>query len=415
MLRLLQISSCISGSTGSIAQQIGKCALQNGWDSWIAYSAREPRQFSESHLIPIGSLYESQLHAIETRLFDRHGLGSRLATKKLINQIEQIQPSLIHLHNIHGYYLNYRILFEYLKTSNIPVVWTLHDCWAFTGHCVHFTDVQCFKWRNDSSEHCSNCPKKVSYPASLLFDRSEKNYAMKRKLFSDLNNLTIIPVSKWLANVTAQSFLGKYPIKVIQNGINTEVFYPRSATSVQCVRDKYALNNKFVILGVAKGWSKDVGLHHFYRLRSLLNENFAIVLVGLTKRQIAELPNGIIGITHTSNANELAELYTAADLFFNGSIQETFGLVTAESMACGTKVLVFNSTACAEFVNEKTGYVLPVGGLDDFVPELYKIATKTNNRGIINEDCVNYVRTHLDKNKKYQEYVNLYNTLVESL
>lgn len=412
MPKLFQINECLTGSTGSIAQNIGEKAIADGWESWIAYSSRNLESKSRSHLIPIGSKFESQLHAIDTRLFDRHGLGSRRATKQFIETIENINPDVIHLHNIHGYYLNIEILFDFLCRVQIPVVWTLHDCWAFTGHCVHYTDVNCNKWRNDSLVHCCDCPKKSSYPASLFFDRSSSNYSLKQRLFTSVGNMTIVPVSHWLGSVVADSFLGKYPIKVIQNGINTNTFYPRP-NAVSGVRKKYNLGEKFIILGVAKGWSEDVGLHDFYWLRkNLPQEDYAIVMVGLTPKQISSLPEGITGITHTWDANELAEIYTSADMFFNGSFQETFGLVTAESMACGTPVIVYNETACPEIVqNQKTGFIFEKGDRNGILNKIVELS-HSQPRSFICEECASFVKNNLNKENKYKEYIKLYNSLI---
>ena len=412
MKKILQISSCLSGSTGRIAQQIGDKAIENGWESWIAYSGREPSIPSKSNVFPIGSLFVSKIHAIETRLFDRHGLGSRKSTKKLVERIKDIKPDIIHLHNIHGYYINIEVLFHYLSKANIPVVWTLHDCWAFTGHCVHFTDVNCYKWRNDATVHCCNCPKKKGYPASYLLDRSRSNYKLKKQLFTNVKNLTIVPVSYWLGRVTAESFLGKYPIHVIQNGIDIKTFYPRT-DMVAAIRAKYGWQGKYVVLGVATGWSEDVGLSTFYRLRENLDESIAVAMVGLTEKQKAVLPKGITGILRTHNADELAEIYTASDILFNGSFQETFGLVTAEAMACGTPAIVYDSTACPEIVNNNRGRVIPVGDFDRLISAILSIRELSETeRANMSATCTQYVRENLDKNNKYQEYIKLYNSLI---
>jgi len=412
MPKLLQINSCIKGSTGSIAQNIGELAIEHGWESWIAYSGREPLSESQSHLLVVGSRYVSQLHALGTRLFDRHGLGSRSATKELVERIKEIRPDIIHLHNIHGYYLNIEHLFNYLSISCIPVVWTLHDCWAFTGHCVHFTDVNCYKWKDKAQEHCCNCPKKKGYPTSYFLDRSKENYILKKQLFTSVKKLTIVPVSYWLGDVTSESFLGKYPINVIQNGININTFYPRK-DRVKEVREKYGWKDKFVILGVATGWSEDVGMSIFFKLRYSLDDQYAIVMVGLTEKQKSQLPKGITGFLRTQNADELAEIYTASNVLFNGSYQETFGLVTAEAMACGTPVIVYDSTACPEIVDNDRGRIIPVGDfgkLLEAISSLKEMPVAEKER--MSKTCVEYVNTHLDKNYKYQEYINLYNSLL---
>ncbi len=415
MPTVLQINSCIKGSTGSIAQNIGNMAISHGWDSWIAYSAREPKSYSNSNIIQIGSCFESQIHALKTRLFDLHGFGSRHATKNFVKTIQEIHPDIIHLHNIHGYYINIEVLFNYLAKTDVPIVWTLHDCWAFTGHCVHFTDVDCNKWIYDLNKgnnlYCNHCPKKKGYPSSLFWDRSRINYNKKCSLFTSPKNLTIVPVSHWLGSVVEKSFLNKYPIHVIQNGIDTNTFSPR-VSAVERLREQYHLYDKFVIIGVAKGWSNDVGLDIFYKLRKQLSDNYAIIMVGLSKKQMSKLPSGIIGIPHTE-PSELAELYSVADVLFNGSYQETFGLVTAEAMACGTPAIVYNSTACPEIVDNERGRIIPVGNFDKLIEAIKSLyilpqQEKTN----MSIQCTKFVNDKLKKEIKYQEYIHLYNSLL---
>ncbi len=407
MKRLLQINTCITQSTGRIAQQIGEKAISDGWESYIAFPARAPKVESKSKLIVIGTKVDQYIHALMTRIFDCCGFLSRRATKQLIKQIEAIHPNVIHLHNIHGYYLNIPVLFDYLKKSGIPVVWTLHDCWAFTGHCVHYTCVSCFKWKSE----CYDCPRKKTYPNSFLLDRSKQNFELKKRAYENMPNITLVPVSHWLGREVSQSMLGKYSIHVIQNGIDVNVFRPRRE-SVAGVRERYGLCGKYVVLGVATGWSEEVGLSTFFRLRKQLSADFAIVMVGCTPNILKQLPDGIIGISRTNNVDELAEIYSAADILFNASYQETFGLVTAEAMACGTPVIVYDSTACSEIVTSETGYIAEVK--DEIQVLNYILEDKmldSTQRRVRSEKCRQYAIAHFDKNIKYQEYIKLYNSL----
>ena len=277
MKKLLQINSVVnSGSTGRIAEEIGQTAIAAGWESYIAYG-RNNRP-SQSKLIKIGSDLDIKMHGLQTRLFDRHGLGSKSATQELVEKIEKIKPDIIHLHNIHGYYINIEILFKYLQNTNIPVVWTFHDCWPITGHCSYFSFVGCDKWKTQ----CFSCPQKTDYPASWFIDRSEKNFNLKKKLFTSLPNVTLVPVSKWLYGILEESFLQNYPLKVIHNGINTEVFRPSTGDAF---RAKHHFDNKFILLGVASVWSPRKGLKDFIALSKVLNNDFQIVLVGLTRKR----------------------------------------------------------------------------------------------------------------------------------
>lgn len=404
MAKLLQINTCITQSTGRIAQQIGEEAMSEGWDSYIAFPAREPITASRSKLIHIGWKADQYFHALMSRIFDCCGFLSRYSTKKLIKQIETIKPDVIQLHNIHGYYLNIPILFKYLKRSGIPVVWTLHDCWAFTGHCVHYTCVNCMKWKTG----CYDCPRKKTYPTSFVFDRSKQNYIAKKKAYANMPNLTIVPVSYWLGDVTSQSMLGQYSIHVIQNGIDMNVFRPRT-DAIAKVRKQYGLESKYVILGVATGWSEEVGLSTFFRLRKHLPSHFAIVMVGCTQEILKQLPEGIVGISRTNNVDELAEIYSAVDILFNGSYQETFGLVTAEALSCGTPVIVYNATACSEIVTVETGYIAEPKNEE----QVLKYIVEDSNlcvelRKSRSQKCRDYALQHFDREKKYQEYIHLY-------
>lgn len=410
MPKLLQINSCINRSTGRIAQQLGETAIDAGWESWIAYSARSECVPSKSNLIRVGSQLDARSHAIQTRLFDNHGLCSNISTRHLIRKIQDVAPDVIHLHNIHGYYLNYEILFNFLSLYGKPVVWTIHDCWAFSGHCVHYTDVNCNKWKSASLEHCSKCPKLRDYPTSYLFDRSAKNYIQKRRAFNSVNNLTLVPVSYWLGDVLKESFIGRYPIKVIQNGVDLNTFYPREGMKF---RMKHHIEDKYIVLGVATGWSENVGLSDFIRLSQVLDERFQVVMVGTTPAIDKMLPKNIISVNRTNDVNELAQIYSEANILFNGSFMETFGLVTAEAIACGTPALVYNSTACPEIVTKDTGYVVSPKAFDAVVATLMEdINIPTELRKEHKKICQEYAARHFDKNAKYKEYINLYNSLL---
>ncbi len=287
--------------------------MANGWESYIAYG-RNSRP-SKSKLIKIGTRWDIFKHLIKTRLFDKHCFGSIKATIQFIHQIEQINPVIIHLHNIHGYYLNIEVLFNYLNKADIPVVWTLHDCWAMTGHCAHFDFVGCEKWKT----LCYDCPQKTAYPATFLIDRSKKNHHLKKELFTSVKNLTIVPVSKWLGGVVDQSFLSKFPIQVINNGVDLETFSPQNNTEE--IRKKYGIGSRFMLMGVATSWSDRKGLDDYVNLSKTFINKCIIVLVGLSSVQIKSLPNNIIGIPRTENILELTKLYSAADIILNLSAE----------------------------------------------------------------------------------------------
>lgn len=403
MKKLLQINSVVnSGSTGRIAEEIAHTAIASGWESYIAFGRNE--RYSESNLIRIGNNLGIKMHGLQTRLFDRHGLGSVKSTKLFIQQVDKIKPDIIHLHNIHGYYINIEILFNYLSKVDVPVVWTLHDCWSITGHCTHFSYVGCEKWRTK----CYSCPQKNEYPASLFIDRSEKNYILKNELFNSLSNLTLVPVSQWLSDILKDSFLQKYPTNVINNGINTSVFKPSGNNEF---RERYGLQNKFILLGVASIWSQRKGLEDFIELSKTLGADYQIILVGLTRKQKDQLPVEILGIERTESVEELAELYASSDVYINTTYEDTFPTTNLESLACGTPVITYNTGGSPESIDESTGIVVEQGNISKLVEAIRVI--KDNGKQYYSDACVNRVNRLYKKEDRYKEYIDLYESLIK--
>ena len=355
-MKVLHINICGNLSTGNIASDIIREVRNRGGEGILAYARNSAGNDIPS--IRIGNQNDVYIHAILSRITDRTGFYSKKATQKLIRQIQDWNPDIIHLHNLHGYYIHVGILFEFLKEYNRPVVWTLHDCWAFTGHCPYFSAVGCEKWRTG----CHDCPEKKNYPASLIADQSKRNYLDKRSCFSGVSDMTLVTPSVWLKNIVGQSFLRDYPCNVIYNGIDPTKFYPRTG---RIFRDKYRLKDEKILLGVASTWSKRKGYQDFCKLAELLPENWVVVMVGLKKDQIQALPAGIIGIERTETVEELAQIYSEADLYFNASVEETMGLTTVEAIFCGTPAVVYDSTAVPECVQQgdvnATGYVVAQG------------------------------------------------------
>lgn len=399
-MKLYQINVVAnSGSTGRIAEGIANLALIDGFECFTAYGRWANK--STTSLYRIGNNIDIYSHVIQTRLFDRHGLASKRATKMLIANIERVKPDIIHLHNIHGYYLNYPILFRYLAQLDLPIVWTLHDCWSYTGHCVHYTAIKCERWKSG----CFNCPNLFDYPQSLFWDSSRSNYKLKKTCFTSAKNMTLVTVSNWLASEVQQSFLGKYPVETIYNGLDPQKYYPASIE-----KSKYGWADKFIILGVATFWNKRKGLDDFIGLAEALADDELIVLVGLSKEQIRKLPNNIIGLERTENVQQLVELYSVADLFINFSVEETFGLTSIESMACGTPVLVFNSTACPEIVNKDVGFVVPPHDMSA-VRDVIKQMRRTG-KNAYSQKCRSYVLNNFNDRDRYKEYISLYHKLL---
>ena len=401
-MKLLQINSVAnSGSTGKIAEGIGLIAQKSGFESVIAYGRYANR--SQSKLIQIGRKWEYLEHGIESRIFDNHGLASRHATKKFIRQIQSYNPDIIHLHNIHGYYINFLELFNYFKETNIPVVWTLHDCWPITGHCVHFDFCGCTRWKTC----CCDCPQKKTYPKSLFFDSSARNFMLKRDLFSQINNLFLIPVSNWLNAILNDSFLCDKYRSVIYNGIDTNVFSPTSGNP----RKKFNFSDAdLLLLGVASVWSERKGLKDFIELSKFLSPETKLILVGLSNSQIAKLPDNIIGIERTESAQELAELYSASDIFLNLTYEDNYPTTNLEAISCGTPCLTYQTGGSPESITPQTGFVVKQGDIRGVLDRLQEF--KSKKKEFYTSHCREYALEHFCQDLCFQKYIDLYNMIL---
>ncbi len=398
-MKVLQINSvCGIRGTGRICTDIADILTQNGHECKIAYGREAVPEQYEKYSFKIGSDFSVKIDALKSRLFDNAGFNSVCATKKLIKWIEEYNPDIIHLHNIHGYYLNVEILFDYLKKANKPIVWTLHDCWSFTGHCAYFDFVGCNKWKSG----CEKCPQKHEYPSSFFTDNSYKNYIRKKHIFTGVKNMTLITPSNWLESHVKESFLNEYPIKVVNNGIDLSVFKHTESN----FRQKHGLDHKKIVLGVASVWDRRKGLSDFLELSKQLDDNYRIVLVGLNKEQMSNLPKNIIGLPRVLEASELAEIYSAADVFANLSVEETMGLTTVEALACGTPVVVYDRTAVPETVDENTSIIVKNGDID-------ALKTAVTSIRKLDTDCVERA-THFDKNTRYNCILDMYLKIFET-
>lgn len=338
---------CGIRSTGRICTDLAEQLEKQGHTVKIAYGRGDvPNQY-EKYAHRIGNSIDVNLHAFRARLFDSAGLGSRYATEQFIKWVREYDPDEIHLHNLHGYYINIEILFRYLRTFRKKIIWTLHDCWAFTGHCSHFSYVGCEQWKTG----CRKCIQKSEYPSSIIVDACGRNQKKKQELFCGIKNLEIQVPSKWLCNLVKQSFLKEYKVTVVPNKINVTKFRPVKSD----IRSKWEADNKKVILGAATAWNKRKGLYDFYKLAELIDPHFMIVLIGLSKKQLKRLPPNINGFPVTDDVEEMVKAYSAADVFLNFSREETFGLTTLEAIKCGTTAVVYKGTACEEVADEYGG------------------------------------------------------------
>ena len=393
-MKLLLVNTAInSTSTGRIAEEIGRCAQKSGYEVFAGYGFKN--NGSALKAIKIGSKTDHYLHALLTRLTDRHGFGSAGATKEFIRQLNIINPDIINLHNIHGYYLNIPLMADWLKRHNRPVVWTFHDCWPFTGHCAYFDAVGCDRWTTG----CHDCPNRLAYPSARFHDNSRKNFIQKKELFNSIPQLTVVVPCQWMADNVSRSFLNGKRTVVIYNGVNTDIFRPASADSSRQLKRSLQLEGKRVILGVASVWDKRKGLDDFKKMASLLHPDERIVLIGLDRKQIASLPDNIIGISRTENTARLAEFYSMADTFVNPTYVDNFPTTNIEALACGTPA-----------VSPTTGAVVAKGDVAGAIG---------NARRLWAENPVDHCRrravTNFDSRDRFNAYTNLFNELCTTI
>lgn len=367
--KLIQINTVCNGSTGNIMRQIQVAAEKEGYETISFYGRR--KGYSDLPCEKFGNFFSFWTHVIWTTITDRQGLGSYFVTKKMVSRLREEKPNIIHMHNLHGYYLNYPVLFKYLRDEfKGKVIWTFHDCWPITGHCPHFVIAKCDKWKTQ----CRECPNKGVYPISWFLDSSEYNYKLKKRLFSNIENMVITTPSIWMREQIKQSFLKDVHVEVVSNGIDFNVFYKREKH--ERISKYNIASDKKMILGVASIWEERKGLGVFLNLAKELEDKYVVVLVGLSKRQIKQMLPNMIGIERTEDMEELAEIYSRADVFLNPSREESFSLVTIEAMACGAPVIVLDSSAVKELVNEESGIVLHDPTIEQMSEAVKKLCDK---------------------------------------
>jgi len=389
-LKVLQINTVVnSGSTGRIAEDIGKTLISEGHESYIAFG--RGNQNSVSNLIRIGSKWDFILHLLRSLFTDRHGFGSKRATRKFLKQIDLINPDAIGLHNIHGYYLNVDILFKYIKDKNIPVLWTFHDCWPFTGHCTYNTDC----------DNCKNCQRK--YPKSIFLNQSAKNYNAKKIIFNQVKKLQIVTPSIWLKDLVHQSFL-KYPVQCINNGIDLNQFMP--SENYLKLKEKLHLKSKKIILGVASTWDKRKGLADFIQLASVIDTSYQIILIGLTSKQIQILPENIMGVQRTESISELADYYSMADVYVNPTHKDNFPTTNIESLACGTPVITYDTGGSPEAIDANTGVVVEKGDIKGVWNAIQKLSLQSQEHYA--KVCRLLAEKKFCKENRYKDYIDLY-------
>lgn len=388
---------CGIGSTGRICTDIASYLRKNNHECIIAYG-QGTTDFTNAY--KIGTTLENHLHNIGSRVLGLQGYFTKNGTRKLIEKIKEENPDILHLHNLHGNYLNLELLFNFLKDFKGKIFWTLHDCWAFTGKCAHYTDVRCSKWKVE----CRNCPQVNKYPPSMLLDQSEKMFFDKKRWYSNLPNLHVICVSDWLMNETRQSLLlGKQKIERIYNWIDHETFKFTRGT----VREELNLpEDKKIVLCVGAAWNKrEEKFKKLLQLSDVLNDDYLLLVVGKFSSEVKK--RNIVYVPYVSGKEKMAEIYSVADVYLHLSTEDTFGLVIGEAMACGTPVIVFNSTACSEVSGpEGCGSVVENHDIMQIENKISEIAAA--GKQSYSEKCRNYVTEKYDINKNINLLLTFY-------
>lgn len=395
-MKIVQINHFSYKAAGAIMMNLHRAMTQKGIESYIVWG--RGRDSENDHEYYMSDELGVNFHALYTRVTDRTGFASVRSTKQLINWLEQIHPDIIHLHCVHGYYINIEILFDYIRAKHIKVVWTQHDCWSFTGHCAYFDAIGCEKWKTG----CYKCPQLMTYPKAYL-DASKNNWSDKKRLFTGMDVVCVTPC-EWLKGLLTQSFLSDYPCHVIYNGIDTNVFHYTESN----FKNRAGLEGYRLILGVASEWTERKGLKDFVCLNSKIDHSrYKIILIGLTKEQLKTLPETIFAMERTNNINELVEIYSAADIYFNPTYEDNFPTTNIEAIACGTKVITYKTGGAPEAIRPDCGYVVEKGDLDGsyrLMQEICASSEEHSNR-VYKEDWM------FSSKRMVNEYLSLYETI----
>lgn len=412
-MKIVQINTvCNTGSTGKIAADLYYIAQKAGNTPFIAYGrGTSPKEINS---FKIGNSLDFVQHVLINFFLGKSGFGSKAVTRRFLKWLDEIKPDILHLHNLHGFYIHVEMLFEYIKIHHIPVVWTLHDCWPLTGQCAHFDYAGCAKWQSA----CQKCPiYRSSYPYSLFRDNSRQNYELKKSAFTGVENMTIVTPSNWLADIVRKSFLKEYPVTIIPNGINLDIFKPAAPQFANTVFD--IANSTFVtvpkiILGVANVWTSRKGLDFFLRLSGLLDSSYHIVLIGVSQKQQKKLQKEYSGritlLTRTANQHELAEWYRRAHVYMNPTLEDNFPTTNLEAMACGTPVITFNTGGSPESITEKCGIIVEKGNMNQLKEAILSLDKKTEITSLACRERA----MEFNREIRFKEYLKLYNNSLKS-
>lgn len=407
-MRIVQINGGAKGSTGKIMMGIAEVARQQGHEVMCASPITTTNRDAgkDCGYYRIGTFNSRRINVALARITGFNGCFAWIETYKLLKKINEFKPDIIHLHNLHDSYINLPMLFSYIKEHKVPVVWTLHDCWSFTGQCPHFTMVKCSKWKTG----CNSCPQYKEYPSSL-YDNTKKMWKLKKKWFTGIENMAIVTPSQWLANLVKESYLKEYPVKVINNGIDLLVFKPTPYDGLNNILNCTKTDNRYVILGVAFDWGRRKGLDVFIKLsQSLPTDLYRIVLIGTNDYIDSQLPKDIVSIHRTQDQHQLAEIYTMSDVFVIPTREENYPTVNLEALSCGTPVITFNTGGSSEMLDEETGIIVDVDDVEAIKRAIEDVCEK---KKCSNRDYIVKYSKKFDMRNKFTEYIKLYSDIIE--
>ncbi len=400
-MKILQINAVYGfASTGRTCSEMTEVLLS--WGHKVCTLSTANHGIAENNLL-IGTKLDRKIHAYMSRIFGLQGYFSRASTRKMIRFIDDYKPDIVHLRNLHGNYINLKMLLGYLAKKDIATVVTLHDCWFYTGKCTHYTLDKCMKWQSG----CNNCPRLKKDNQSWFFDRTGKMLNDKYKYFSKIPRLAVVGVSKWITDEARRSILKNADIiDSIYNWIDIEKF--KKYDDADTLRGKYGLEDKYIIISVAAKWGNGKGLDKFIELSQKLESDEVIVLVGTMPDDIV-LPSNVIAVGRTDSTEELAKWYCTSDVCISLSKEESFGKTVAEAQACGTPAIVFNSTALPELVGDDCGAVIEnEGELCDAIAKI-----KKNGKDYYSSRCIKNVCDNFDMVTNVNRYVDIYRKLLQ--
>lgn len=395
-MKVLQVNATYGlGSTGTIVRDLKECCEEHGIECYVAYALTDEKV---ERGYKIGNWFFNKLHALLSRIAGKQAYFSYIPTLWFIHYIKKLQPDVVHLHNLHSNYINLPIFLKYLAKNNVRTIITLHDCWWYTGGCYYYTAAVCSKWL----DKCGKCPKRFFETPAYFIDKSAEILNDKKKYLLAIPRLYFVGVSDWISNEARKSFLASKTIMTIHNGIDLSVFKPTPSD----LREKLGLTGKYVILGPASKWLdpiNSVALNYFIKV---MRDDEVLLLFGTLSSYVNGLSEKVKLYGYTKNRQELAALYSMADIFVNVSREDTLSLINVEAQACGTPIITFDATGPKETVDEENSLSVPVGNYERLYDCVQCIRLRAGDG--TSSNCREFISQKFSKTDKFKEYINLY-------